>query len=342
MTEVAFDTLSSADQADALEVAAGLLGRPTYLLEKDLWVVYSLQALLRTEFADDLTFKGGTSLSKGYDVIRRFSEDVDITYDIGAIAPDLSAMTGDEVLPDTPSQANKWSKRIRKRVEDWAATEILPVIAGELQRLSTFAAIRAERDSLHVEYQPLFEGSDFVRPEVRIEFGARSTGEPRERRAISCDADRAMPKLTFPVVRPMVMRPERTFWEKATAVHVFCVNTGKGGDRLSRHWYDLVRLDESEFATLALDDRQLAEQVARLKNTFFREKDDGGAWIDFREVVSGSLHLVPDGDRGEIIADDYDKMVASGMLPPDAEPFDVLMSKCGDLERRSNTLVNKT
>ena len=71
-------------------MAAGSLGRPAYLLEKDIWVVYSLQALLQTPFADLLTFKGGTSLSKGYDVIRRFSEDVDITYDIRAIAPELA------------------------------------------------------------------------------------------------------------------------------------------------------------------------------------------------------------------------------------------------------------
>ena len=75
-------------------VAAGLSGRPAYLLEKDVWVVQLLHALFATQFTDDLTFKGGTSLSKAYRAIRRFSEDIDITYDIRAIIPELVADAG--------------------------------------------------------------------------------------------------------------------------------------------------------------------------------------------------------------------------------------------------------
>ena len=87
MADVSFQSLSPDDRRDALEVAAGLSGRRAHLLEKDIWVVQTLAALIETSFGADLTFKGGTSLSKAYHAIRRFSEDLDITYDIRAIAP---------------------------------------------------------------------------------------------------------------------------------------------------------------------------------------------------------------------------------------------------------------
>jgi len=74
--------LSSADQSEALEVAAGRSGRPAHLLEKDIWVVWALCAIYDSPLGDSLTFKGGTSLSKVYKVIDRFSEDIDLTYDI--------------------------------------------------------------------------------------------------------------------------------------------------------------------------------------------------------------------------------------------------------------------
>ena len=79
-------------------MAAGLSGRPAHLLEKDVWVVQLLQVLFGTDYGSDLTFKGGTSLSKAYNAIRRFSEDIDITYNIRAIIPDLVADAGEDAL----------------------------------------------------------------------------------------------------------------------------------------------------------------------------------------------------------------------------------------------------
>ena len=80
--------LSSADQSEALEVAAGRSGRPAHLLEKDIWVVWALSAIYDSPLGDSLTFKGGTSLSKVYKVIDRFSEDIDLTYDIRELVTD--------------------------------------------------------------------------------------------------------------------------------------------------------------------------------------------------------------------------------------------------------------
>lgn len=89
-----FFQLSAEERREALNVAAGASGRPIHLLEKDIWVVWSLKHLFGSPYAEHLVFKGGTSLSKAYGVIRRFSEDVDVTYDIRAIAGDLTGPSG--------------------------------------------------------------------------------------------------------------------------------------------------------------------------------------------------------------------------------------------------------
>ena len=99
----AFLLLPAEDRREALSVAADRSGRPAHLLEKDAWVVWALATLYGSPLGEHLVFKGGTSLSKAYQVIRRFSEDVDLTYDIRALAPDLVGDDG-EALPKTRSE----------------------------------------------------------------------------------------------------------------------------------------------------------------------------------------------------------------------------------------------
>src|SRR5208282_5257791 len=98
MDNDAFLRLPMQDRREALSVAADRSGRPAHLLEKDVWVVWALAVLYGSPHGEHLVFKGGTSLSKAYRVIRRFSEDVDLTYDIRVIAPDLAGADG-EALP---------------------------------------------------------------------------------------------------------------------------------------------------------------------------------------------------------------------------------------------------
>src|SRR5580704_12642686 len=97
-------TLPRKDRFDALGVASTESGRPAHLLEKDIWVVWAIDGLFTSEFGKHLVFKGGTSLSKAYDVIGRFSQDIDVTYDVRELIPELVA---DGTLPKTPSQARK-------------------------------------------------------------------------------------------------------------------------------------------------------------------------------------------------------------------------------------------
>ena len=198
------------------------------------------------------------------------------------------------------------------------------------------ARLRVEGDRLIVRYEPLFTDHGFVQPEVVVEFGARATGEPHERRLVECDAARFVPTVRLPTACPSVMLPERTFWEKATAIHVFCRRARHRGTRLSRHWHDLVRLDDAGYCDTALGDRELALAVARHKAIFFREKDVSGDWIDYVDAVSGQLQLVPDPPLFDTLADDYDRMRRDGMLIEEADSFEDVMSRCAEIESRAN------
>jgi hypothetical protein len=326
-------TLSRDDRLEALGVAATESGRPVHLLEKDIWVVWAIDGLFSSEFGKHLVFKGGTSLSKGYDVISRFSEDLDVTYDVRELIPEL---VGDGApIPKSNSQAKRWRKAIDEKLAAWVRDTALPAINKHVEATGVDVKVTVDGTKIYIDYDPLATGTGYVPPRVTIEFGARSTGEPCEERQITCDAAEHLPDLEFPAAKPRVMLPKRTFWEKATAVHVFC-KQGTQGDRLSRHWHDLVRLDDAGYAQEAFDDRALAKEVAEFKGKFFRFKDGNGNPIDYAAAVSGALQLVPDAETLKLLEADYKKMADDGILLEDAEPFADLIKCCADLERRAN------
>ena len=338
MHETPFQALPAANRYNALEMAEERSHCPAYLLEKDVWVVETLRILFESPFGGDLTFKGGTSLSKAWRAIRRFSEDIDITYDIRAFAPDLVGDAGKEALPPTRSQEKRWTKAIRNRLAVWVREQALPTVERGLARNGFAARARAEGERLYVDYDTMFDNDGFIRPTVIAEFGARSTGEPRERRPVACDAAAFAPSVVFPTARPWVMRSERTFWEKATSMHVFCLRRKGRGNRLSRHWHDLVRLDDAGIAQTALADRELGFAVARHKAMFFVENAADGRRIDYVAAISGGLRLVPTGSALDALAEDYAQMLENGMLLGDEDPFDKILERCADIERRANAL----
>ena len=334
MTE--FFQLSTTDRLDALNAAADTSGRLPHLLEKDIWVVWALRQLFAGPFGEHLVFKGGTSLSKAYGVIRRFSEDVDLTYDIRAIAGDLVG-NADAPLPANKSQEKKWTKEIRARLAKWVDAEIVPRLKLDLEQQTLPATVRAENDKVFIDYTPLATGSGYIAPAVMLEFGARSTGAPSEPRLIVCDAAPHLQDIAFPTAIPAVMRAERTFWEKATAIHVFCAQGEfRGTDRFARHWHDVSRLDTAGFAAAAIADTGLAHAVAEHKSVFFAEKNTHGKVIDYHAAVAGGLQLVPDDDALAKLAADYQHMVEDGLFLDDAEPFDALLERCWAIQLKAN------
>ena len=333
-----FFALSAHDQREALLTAASRSGKAAHLLEKDIWVVWLLEALYASPFGHDLVFKGGTSLSKAYDAIGRFSEDVDLTYDIRTIAGDLVSEAHD-VIPPTRSQEQRWTKIIRDRLQQWVQDTAEPFLKSRIADDALRAELSVEEHTLFVKYEPHTGGTGYVGATVVLEFGARATGEPSEVRPIKCYAADHVAAVVFPQANTRVMRPERTFWEKATAIHVFC----RGGqfraaERFSRHWYDLVSLDSLGYGENAINDRDLARSVARHKNMFFREKDKNGDFIDYNVAVEGHLQLVPEGAAKEKLAADYRGMSEDGLLFEDPPSFKHLLERAQSIQERANPI----
>src|SRR5271163_5373826 len=198
--------LSAKDQADALNAASAASGRPPHLLEKDIWVVWSLATLFQSEFGPHLVFKGGTALSKAYKIIRRFSEDVDLTYDIRALAPELvgKAADGIDAIPPSRSQEKKWSDEIRKELlPAWLRDHAHPIVEAALVGM-TGVRSRVTESCIFIEYEPLLAPSRYAVPSVMLEFGARSTGEPSSVRLVQCDMQDFIQNVAFPVANPRV------------------------------------------------------------------------------------------------------------------------------------------
>jgi len=333
-----FFALSLGDRKEALEVATYESGRPAYILEKDAWVVWTLSALFRSPFARHLVFKGGTSLSKVYRAIDRFSEDIDVTYDIRAIAPDLVKDAGPEALPPSRSRADKWREIIEERLAKWLNEVVLPYLQGCLDADKPVANLRIEKgESIYIDYETQVGGYGYVGHYIKIEFGGRSTGEPTAEVAVTCDAAEHLSGLIFPNTVVRVMRVERTAWEKMTAVHVFCLE-GDIKEHVARHWFDIVRLDAAGHIDAAIKDRDIAQSVANHKSRFFIAKDRNGNKIDYLSAINGGLVLVPEGDVLKLLEADYAKMVEGRLFFRDPEPIDVIIERCADIQKRANAV----
>lgn len=338
MPEYFFD-LSPKDRREALEFARAQTNRPAHLFEKDVWVVWMLRTLFESPLAGDLTFKGGTTLSKVYKVIDRFSEDIDLTYDIRKLIPDLIREGGE--LPASRSQVNKWTRVVRRRLPDWIAQTVQPVIEAVLARERLDARIELggeENDKLLLHYPALTKGTGYVAPVVTLEFGGRATGEPHEVREVVCDLAEHLSSVSFPTASPVVMSLARTFWEKATAAHVFCAQGRMRGERFARHWHDLAAIARSKYLAAAVADRTVAVAVAQHKSHFFAEKDADGNVIDYAAAVTGHLKIVPEGEARAALERDYAAMLADQVMVGDAMPFMDLLQACTELEE----LINRT
>ncbi|MCX5946166.1 MAG: nucleotidyl transferase AbiEii/AbiGii toxin family protein [Cyanobacteria bacterium] len=341
--------LSPEDQKEALAVAAAESGWPANLLEKDIWVVWALQTLgAEQQLLETLTFKGGTSLSKAYGLIDRFSEDVDLTLNIQHLWPEV-----DLAPAVNSSQADRRRDDADRKLKQWVREIPLPLIQGaaaaagvtlELD-LEQPEAGRRQPPTIVIHYQPLIpapvNSSGYVRPTVRLEFGAHSTGKPHGPMPISCEAATHLAMLDFPAARPLVMDPKRTFLEKASAIHVACRRGrwGSGeGERYSRHWYDLDRLARAGIAEAAIRDRPLAVEVAQNKQDFWHTTDAAKQPIDYVQVINGELQLVPTADAREALEADYRAMTDSGMLRGEIPSFPQLLQRIALLEQQCNAI----
>ncbi len=326
----------------AFQQVDAAMGLQAVSVEKDFWVCWTLRELFRLPgIGEHLTFKGGTSLSKAWKLIERFSEDIDLIVDKEALG------FGGDASPDAAPSKTQRRARLEKLMDtcrEWVQGALQPAFSTHLQVALTQAKWSLEVDPdvadgqcLLFHYPSVFppDAAGYVRPVVKIELGARSDDWPHERRPIQ-------PYVTeqFPALDPAaafairVLAAERTFWEKACLLHE---ETYRPPDkprklRMARHYYDLWCMLRAGIGDRALADMPLFARVAEHRELFFRY-----SWVDYTTHKPGTFRLVPPAGQVAEWKADYQAMLGPmffGTVPT----FDEMMAAAREFEKTFNAI----
>jgi Nucleotidyl transferase AbiEii toxin, Type IV TA system len=337
---------SDEDRRGLFNTAAERVGTTIRNIEKDFWVCWTLDVLFNhlKSGGPRLLFKGGTSLSKAYDLISRFSEDVDIT----VFRSDLGK---EATLEQLESQSKKERENFLDDIKAACRDYIANALRGELEAIakhtmeaggkdpSTLRIVPDDQDpdrqSLLIHYPSAVEGAVYVQPVVRIESGAKSAVDPNENRTIIpyLAGDFTLGDLSVTGVTTIIA--ERTFLDKILILHGVMSYYGargalRGAGRISRHYYDVHQLMSASIGETASGDKALIEDCVRHAKMFFYRKDMG---LD--AARRGSFRLSPSDNRMlDLLQQDYNAM--STMIFGEVPRFEAILESIALAEERLN------
>jgi len=339
----AFLQFPAARRLFAFQQVDEVMGLQAVSAEKDLWICWTLRELFTLPgIGEHLTFKGGTSLSKAWKLIKRFSEDIDIIVDKECLG------FGGDAAPDQ-AQSNKQRKarlgNLMESCRQWVQGMLQPALVERLRATLGETGWRLEVDPdmpdgqcLLFYYPSVFPvgTAGYVRPVVKIELGARSDDWPHETKLIQpyvIDLFPAFdPNSTFPL---RVLTAERTFWEKACLLHeeTFRPTDKPRKIRMARHYYDLWCLLRAGVGARALAEKTLFQRVVEHRELFFRF-----SWVDYSTHKPGSFRLVPPENHRANWQADYQAMLGP-MFFGDTPAFEEMMSAAAEFENTFNSMI---
>lgn len=327
-----FLTLTEAQRRTVFEQTAARIKLPVASIEKDFWVTEILNILFSLPYADRMVFKGGTSLSKVWGVIRRFSEDIDITIDRS-----MFGIEGDV----TKKQLKKLRKASSVFVRDTLANDL--IAAAEETGLSDFVTIKAEPDGesnatypeprqIHIIYKSVLpSGANlYLRDEVLLEVGARSLFEPTAKAKVESFVTTTFPHLTSNDNATQVIAAvaEKTFLEKAFLLHeLFTTDGCLNANRKSRHLYDLCKMLDAGIAAKAIPNDELWESIRHHREVFTSIRD-----VDYTPDVRKRIVLTPPESVIEEWKNDYDTMVANMIYEDKVPTFSDILAGAAKIE----------
>lgn len=332
---------SEADRRDLFLGTAARLGTAVQNVEKDFWVCWVLDALFNgmDRGGPRLLFKGGTSLSKAFGLISRFSEDIDITVfrdDLGQHAEpeELEALSG--------KQRRRRLDAIRAACQAFIQGEFSAQLNARAQECIA-QGFRLELDPDDADGQSLLlwyptvtpRPDEYIRAAVKIEAGAKSALDPHTLATVTPYVAADLPDLALQVGNVTTVQPERTLWDKIVILHglrQWHERRGElrhGGQRVSRHYYDVHQLVRSEQAPEWLANVPLAEDCARHARLFF-----GSADLGLDSALHGTFTLTPSGPMRDALRRDYQAM--SGMIFHAIPPLDEVLASIEQVEQIVN------
>jgi len=327
------------------ETGAGR-GVANTIIEKDFWVCWTLKRLfgLQETNAATLVFKGGTSLSKAFGAIRRFSEDIDLSFD----RADLG-YTG-ERDPEREGISRKKAAQLIEDlvvdVEKHVAEKLLPLLrAAIIEQLGEPAEGKwslemdaNDAQTVNFHYPTAlpaaeYEGMAYITPRVKLELGARGDPWPTQEKVIRPYAAEDFPDFfEDPNAAVTVLSARRTFWEKATALHAEAHRPAVSAtpQYFSRHYYDLAMLLDSDEGKTAATEFDLLATVAKHKATFFRS-----GWASYDTARPGTLRLIPSEARIKDLRADYRAMMPM-MFDENPPSFEHILARIEKLQETIN------
>ena len=322
--------LTTAQQRTILEQTAIKQGLPKQAIEKDLWVTAILQILFSLPCAEYLVFKGGTSLSKVWKLISRFSEDIDLAIDRAVFE-----LEGDL----TKKQVKKLRKASSLFVRDTLYQQLVEAV--NQTSLKDLCQIEPEPDgegdatypeprSIFIRYKSVFDDKlDYIPPVVKIEAGARSLLEPYAETSITSIVEETLPSINTTISNVMVKTAiaEKTFLEKAFLLHeLFSVNSKVEARRRSRHIYDLHMMLLQGIAEKAIPNNELWQTIQHHRSTLTRMQG-----VDYTLDIRKHIQLVPPMECRDDWKRDYEIMIGA-MIYGESPVFEVLMDSLKKIE----------
>ncbi|MFD2965839.1 nucleotidyl transferase AbiEii/AbiGii toxin family protein [Sphingobacterium bambusae] len=327
--------LAYGQKLQVLDQVENAIGLPAFVVEKDWWVCVILKAVFQSKYADSIIFKGGTSLSKAYNLIDRFSEDIDLIID--------RHLLGFDQL-ESKSQI----KKLRKASGGFIINEFREELITQLDQLGIDQKLyeiryndhiddTSDPNTLEIHYQTVVPTDNiYIQQRVLLELGARSLTEPFETKSVISFLDHHYKDLDFtqPSFDVQVVIPTRTFIEKVLLLHeefskpVDNIRT----DRLTRHLYDLDKIMKSEYGEMAIADQELFETIVQHRKTVTPLRG-----IDYSNHVKGKLSVMPPDVIIERWETDY-KTMQENMILGESLKWNLLLDRIREIEGKLNVL----
>jgi hypothetical protein len=328
-----FYKLTAEQQSAIIQNVASKMGLSAAAVEKDIWVTCILQMLFCSDICGEIIFKGGTSLSKAYNLIDRFSEDIDIS-----VNPKVFGLEGDL----TKKQIKKLRKASSLFVEDVLAQKIQNAIAEN--NLSEFLSIDTEPlgegDKTYPEPRRIFikyksvisQKYDYIKDSIILEIGARALMEPVNKVYVKSIVEECYPQIVTSIGNPTITTaaPQKTFIEKAFLLHeLFSIpREHLSANRRSRHLYDLERMMDKDFAIAAINDNGLCTAIQHHRSVF-----TAVLGVDYSVDFRKNIVLIPPDSIIKDWENDY-KTMCTSMIYGDTLDFKTLMNRMSILQER--------
>ncbi len=325
--------LSTNERRDLCRESAVQRGINASVVEKDFWVCWVLKQLFADpDLKDQMVFKGGTSLSKVFGLIDRFSEDIDLILDWRLLGYGPGQEDPSQEF-DSNTQRDRFNKLVNQRAAEYISNILIPDLNRLLARCPGTSASVDNNDphAIDIVYPAAFS-EDYLRPEVRLEIGPLASWFPSNRHTIQPYAAEVFPEVFDDPSCPVVaIDAERSFWEKATILHQQAHRADAMPPRYSRHYYDLYKLATSSVRDTALSNLQLLQEVVEFKQRFYPCR-----WAQYKNAKAGSLRLIPQEKHLAELRKDYLDMGV--MIFEEVPDFESIIKTLNRLEDQINEL----